>query len=78
MQLWRIHVKIERPNRETKVEYGFYPAPTLEAAIDVAKWADSFQPPIPPFTDEVRSYTGREATAIERDSYLANIEAEGN
>lgn len=77
MQLWRIHVKVERPNRKTKIEYGYYPAPTIEAAIDVAKWADSFYPPIPPFKDETRSYSGREASVVERDGYLANIEAEG-
>jgi len=77
MKVWRVEIAITHPTRVTRKEFGIYPAPTLEGAIDLAKWADSLYPPIKPFAEQTRNYSGREALAGERDSYLHNIEAEG-
>jgi len=78
MELWRVEVEITHPTQRRKKEFGFYPAPSLQEAIGLAEWVDTLYPPIPPFIEQNREYSARQATAIERDTWLANIEAEGN
>jgi hypothetical protein len=79
MKLWRVEI-VSKDTRSDKQEgeYAFIPAPSLEAAIDHAKWVDSFCPPIEPYLSTVRQYGGRKATPLERESYHSEIEAEAN
>jgi hypothetical protein len=77
MTLWRVDVKIKHPKEGTQREWGFYPAPDSEAAIDFAKWCDTLYPPVPPFTEQTRTYSARPATGLERDAYLSEVESVG-
>ena len=75
MNTWRVSItSINTKTNRVEKEYCVMPAPTMSVAIEHCQWVDKLYPPIPPFTDVVRTYECREATASEKSAYYSNLE----